>query len=209
MTDPARALPVRDDGRFDGRPLPVRPAGPHLLPDRPAGPGPSRTATAPTQGRARPGVSPPLAVARTGAPTRRPVHVLVAVGMTAGLYAFSLAGVSALQSAANAQLTADSAPAVDAVAGLKRAHDAEEHSLDTLAGAYATAADRYKSISSGIAGHEDALAALGAQVKAAAGSARALSVPTLTRLPAIPLSAVSTASRPVVNACTTASGKPC
>ena len=141
--------------------------------------------------------------------TRRPIHVAVAVGMTAGLYALSLAGVTALQSATDAQLAADRAPAADAVAQLKSAHDAMEGSLDRLAGAYAKAVGGYQAITDRIAGHEQALAALGRQVKAAAGSAAALSVPSLSRLPAVSGGAVTVRSRPVVNACTTASGKPC
>jgi hypothetical protein len=151
----------------------------------------------------------PIAAARTAGATRRPIHVVVAVGMTAGLYALSLAGVTALQSAADAQLAADRAPAAGAVAELKSAHDAMEKSLTTLTGAYAKAADRYQAISDGIAGHEYALATLGQQVRAAAGSAGALSVPTISRLPSVSVSAVTGGSRPVVNACTTASGKPC
>jgi len=175
--------------------------------------------------------------------TRRPVHVVVAVGMTAGLYAISLAGVAMLQSASDLQLAADRAPAADAVAGLKSAHDAMEASLGTLSGAYAHAADGYKGIAQGIVGHEHLLAALGEQVQAAAGSAAALSVPVISLRPAgsatgyggsggrmsgpaaaapvsagsvpkqAPLPVVSVSapvvSKPAVNACTTASGKPC
>jgi hypothetical protein len=129
--------------------------------------------------------------------------------MTAGLYAASLAGVTVLQSATDAQLAADRAPAAGAVAQLKSTHDAMEGSLDGLAGAYTKAADGYQAITDGIAGHEQALAALRQQVKAAAGSAAALSVPSLPRLPAVSGSAATGGSRPVVNACTTASGKPC
>ncbi len=151
----------------------------------------------------------PAAPPRPAATARRPVHVVVAVGMTAGLYALSLAGVTALQSGASAQIAADSAPAAGAVAGLKQAHDAMEQSLETLAGVYATAASRYHAISDGITGHEQALAALGQQVKAVAGSAGALSMPNVAPLPAVSTSAASGGSRPVVNACTTASGKPC
>jgi len=151
----------------------------------------------------------PLATARPATATRRPIHVVVAVGMTAGLYALSLAGVTALQSATDAQLAADRAPAAGAVAQLKSTHDAMEGSLDRLASAYAKVANGYQAITDGIVGHEQALAALRQQVEAAAGSAAALSVPSLSRLPAVSGSAVTVRSRPVVNACTTASGKPC
>jgi hypothetical protein len=151
----------------------------------------------------------PLSAVRPAATTRRPIHVVVAIGMTAGLYALSLAGVTALQSATDAKLAADHAPAAGAVAQLKSTHDAMEGSLDRLAGAYAKVANGYQAITDGIVGHELALAALRRQVEAAAGSAAALSVPSLSRLPAVSGSAVTVRSRPVVNACTTASGKPC
>jgi len=167
----------------------------------------ARAARAPGAATLR--VVPPLATARPATATRRPIHVVVAVGMTAGLYALSLAGVTALQAATDAQLAADRAPAAGAVAQLKSTHDAMEGSLDRLASAYANVANGYQAITDGIVGHEQALAALRQQVEAAAGSAAALSVPSLSRLPAVSGSAVTVRSRPVANACTTASGKPC
>ena len=159
----------------------------------------------------------------------------MAVGITAGLYAVSLAGVSALQSATDTQLAADHAPAAGAVAQLKGTHDAIEASLDRLAGDYARAASGYQAISDGIAGHEQSLAALRRKVNAAASAAAALAIPnlsqpayrpagiaagggqpapavsapSLTRLPVVSGSVAAPASRPVVNACTNASGKPC
>ena len=65
-------------------------------------------------------VVPPRTVARPAAATRRPIHVVVAVGLTAGLYAVSLAGVTALQAMSDARLAEDRAPAADAIARLKR-----------------------------------------------------------------------------------------
>ncbi|HEY4945024.1 MAG TPA: hypothetical protein VIH94_02640 [Candidatus Limnocylindrales bacterium] len=191
MTEPARAIQGGGPNALQARPLPAR-----SLPAR-------------SPGTARLSVVPPRTAARPAAPTRRPIHVVVAVGMTAGLYAVSLAGVTALQSAADTQLAADHAPAAGAVAQLKTTHDAMESSLSALAGIYSKAANGYEAISSGIAQHEQALAALRAQVSAATGSAAALSVSSLARLPAVSTSAAAGSSRPVVNACTTASGKPC
>ena len=185
MTEPARAIPGGKPPAFRARPLPAR------------------LSIVPPLAAARP------AAARPAAATRRPIHVVVAVGMTAGLYAVSLAGVTALQSATDAQLAADRAPAAGAVAQLRGTHDAMESGLARLAGAYTKAADGYRAITDGIAGHEQALTALEQQVKAAAGSAAALSVPSLARLPAVSSSAAVVSSRPAVNACTTASGKAC
>jgi hypothetical protein len=140
---------------------------------------------------------PPIAAARPAVSTRRPIHVVVAVGMTAGLYAISLAGVTALQSASDLQLAADRAPAVDAVAGLKSAHDAMESSLGKLTGAYTHAANGYTGIANGIVGHEKALAKLGQQVQSAAGWAAALSVPPVSITPPRLTGAASAYSAPV------------
>lgn len=153
-------------------------------------------------------VVPPRAVARPAAAARHPIHVVVAVGMTAGLYAVSLAGVSGLQAAADRQFAADRAPAADAVAHLHDSDDVLESRLAQLDGAYATAADQYQLVAAGIAVHEEALNALGKQVKTAAGAASALSVPA-ARLPGVSRTTVYVSGKPAVNACTTASGKPC
>ncbi len=172
----------------------------------------------PATQRAHPALAvvPRGAVARPAAAARRPIHVVVAVGLTAGLYAVSLAGVTALQAMSDERLAEDRAPAADAIARLKLSHDALDSRLTQLDGSYSAAAERYKAVADGIADHEKALDVLGKQVKTAAGSAAALSVPS-TRLPAVSRSTVyvstrsagSGSSRPVVNACTTASGKPC
>jgi hypothetical protein len=169
---------------------------------------PARPRTPPPAGERHLAVVPPRPVARPTAAGRRPVHVVVAVGFTAGLYAISLAGVTVLQTSTDAQLATDRAPAADAIERLRQSHDALESRLTQLDGAYATAADQYKAVTDGIAGHEKALDNLGKQVTKAAGSAAALSVPS-TRLPGISRSTTYVSSKPAVNACTTASGKPC
>ena len=165
------------------RPLPGHLPGPRPAPTRTAGGGPL-------------GLVRPAAATRAAAPGRRPIHVVVAVGMTAGLYAISLAGVATLQSASDARLAAGRAPAADAVAGLTSAHDALEASLGTLNDAYARAAGAYAGIAKAIVGHEQALAALGQQVQAAAGSAAALSVPAISLVVPRRSGSASTASAP-------------
>ncbi len=162
-------------------------------------------------------VVPPRAVARSAsAGSRRPLHVVVAVGMTAGLYAVSLAGVTMLQGVTDARLAAERAPAADAVAALKNSHDAMESQLTQINGTYASVADKYKAVSAGIVGHEKSLQALGSQVKKAVGSASALNMPSISYgggggggLPSISSSTVYVSSKPAAVACTTASGKPC
>ena len=175
------------------RPLPARLPGPRPAPTRAAG---GATTT----------LVPPTAATRAAAPARRPIHVVVAVGMTAGLYAISLAGVAALQSASDLQLATDRAPAANAVAGLKSAHDAIEASLGTLNGAYAHAADGYTGIAKAIVGHEQALAKLGQQVQAAAGSAAALSVPVISLAPVWPVGPTTASSGSATRSVAPASG---
>ncbi len=146
---------------------------------------------------------------RTAAPARRPVHVVVAIGVTAGLYAVSLAGVSALQAGTDARLAAERAPAAAAVDALRTSHDQAEAQLARLAAGFSGAAVTYRQIADDIAGHEAALGLLGTQVATVEGSAASLRVPTFSRLPAVSSRTVSVSARPATNACTTASGKPC
>jgi hypothetical protein len=95
------------------------------------------------------------------------------------------------------------------VATLKASHDALDAGLAKLDGAYTDAATKYSAITEQIAGHENDLSRLGRQVKAAEGSASTLTVPTVSRLPAVSTARTTYVSRPAANACTNASGKPC
>ena len=61
--------------------------------------------------------------------------------MTAGLYAVSLAGVTALQHDTDARLAAERAPASAAVEALRSAHDALDADLVGLSAGYSGAAD--------------------------------------------------------------------
>ncbi len=60
--------------------------------------------------------------------SRRPVHLAVLVGASASVYAISLAGVTALQSATDARLIAERAPADHAADVMARGHDELEDS---------------------------------------------------------------------------------
>ncbi len=148
------------------------------------------------------------AITRPTFSAKLPVHVAVTVGVTAGLYAVSLAGVTALQAGTDARLTADRAPAAAAVATLREAHDLAEAQLAQMESAYAAAAATYGEIAGGIGAHEKVLVGLGEQVAAVEGSASALRVPTFASLPSVSSRTVYV-SRPASNACTTGSGKPC
>jgi hypothetical protein len=203
------ALPVRLSSKPGGARVQREPRGELAAHETPSALAP----WAPLPGRTAPGAGPSLtvvpsrALARPAARGRRPVHVVVALGMTAGLYAVSLAAVTALQATADARVAADRAPTAGAVARLRDSHDALESRLTRLDDAYATAADRYTSVAAGISAHESALDALGEQVRTAVGSASKLAVPS-ARLPGVS-STTAYVSRPAVNACTTASGKAC
>jgi hypothetical protein len=219
MTERAFGFSGTASSALPARSFSPRPGGPRTLRE-PHGEraaahetSPALAPWAPLNGRTAPGagaslaVVPSRALARPAAKGRRPVHVVVALGMTAGLYAVSLAGVTALQATADTRLAADRAPTADAVARLRDSQDALESRLTRLDDAYATAADGYKSVAAGISAHETALNALGEQVRTAVGSASKLSVPS-ARLPGVS-STTAYVSRPAVNACTTASGKAC
>jgi hypothetical protein len=163
---------------------------------------------------------------------RHPVHVGITVGVVAGLYAISLAGVNALQSTTNAQLAAQQAPANDAVETLRTAHDEMEASVAGAENAYNAAVADYNAAMATLAGHEKQLDSLASRLHKISGSAGKLKIPVP---PVVSYSGgngsgggggsgggyrsgggvrVITITRTVsvpgpTHACTTASGKPC
>ena len=147
-------------------------------------------------------------VTRPAFAARKPVHVAVTVGMTASLYAVSLAGVAALQAGTDSGLSADRAPAAAAVATLREAHDVAEARLAQMESSFAAAASTYGEIAAAIGAHEKVLARLGEQVATVEGSAAALRLPSFASLPSVS-SRTAVVARPPSNACTTGSGKPC
>ena len=178
------------------------PLGPPVPRRAETGPGPQRIAL--PAGRAM-----SHALPRATTATRRPIHLAVTVGVTASLYAVSLAGVTALQHDNDGRLAAERAPAGAAVETLRSANDALDADLAALSAGFTDASASYRAIAAGIGDHEAALASLGKRVAAVEGSASSLSVPTISRLPALSARTAAVASKPVSNACTTASGKPC
>jgi hypothetical protein len=140
---------------------------------------------------------------------RRPAHVAVAIGVTAGLYAVSLAGVTALQSGTDARLAAERAPAAAAVDALRTNHDQAEAELARIAAGLTSTGAAYQQVADDLARHEAALGSLGKRIAAVEGSAASLRVPSVARLPSVSARTVYVSSRPASNACTTASGKPC
>ncbi len=135
---------------------------------------------------------------------RRPVHLAVLVGMSASAYAISLAGVAALQSATDAQVAADRAPAGVAADALATGHDQLERSLDEASRAYVVSSERYARVGTGLVDMETSLDALGTRVEKVSGAAKAL--PGRVSLPTISTSTRVVTRTRVVHATTGASG---
>jgi hypothetical protein len=88
--------------------------------------------------------------ARPGTDSKRPYHLGVALGLSAGIYAGSLAAVSMLQFEHDRDLIADRAPVRDAIELLGRNHDAMAASLDRAGAAYEGASARYAELATGL-----------------------------------------------------------
>ena len=141
--------------------------------------------------------------ARRGAEARRPLHLAVVVGLSAGAYAAALAGVATFQVASDRELAAANAPAADALALLIVEHDRLESRLAGAGSRYGLTAGAYSDITDQLARLEDRLGELAAAVKTVEGSAAW--VPPTIRLPSVSRSAPQV-SRPASNGSTGASG---
>jgi hypothetical protein len=152
----------------------------------------------------------PPGAARTQRPAtapRRPVHLAVMTGAAAGLYAVSLAGVTALQASTDASLAAARDPIAAAIAEQRASHERLEGVIERAAATYSQAAGAYATILEALGDHEGALAVLEREVTAAEGSAASLVVPARPALPAVSATAGTRAvPRPRTNASTGASG---
>jgi hypothetical protein len=148
-----------------------------------------------------------MAASKPRAERRRPVHLAIFVGLSAGAYAASLAGVTALQAVSVQAVSDGYAPTSDAIDLLKTHHDELEARLQAAAAAYNTAADTYGGVSGSLKAYEEQLQALAKQVTKTKGSA-AWVPPTSGGLPSVGRVSATT-SKPVSHAKTCASGKPC
>jgi hypothetical protein len=137
---------------------------------------------------------------------RRPVHLAVLVGVSAGAYAAALAGVTALQSATDARITAERAPAGHAVDVMAGDADELETSLDAATHAYTVAAGRYERLVPQLTGLETSLDALGKRVSKVTGAANALPGQVNVSLPRVSTSTRTVTRTKVVHATTGASG---
>ncbi len=136
---------------------------------------------------------------------RIPTHLAVLVGVTAGAYAITLAGVTALQSSQDARLIADRQPSHLAAAEAARDHDALEGAVAAAAGRYAALADRYDHAGADIAGVESSLDRLATRAASLTESAATLRVAPFS-LPRVTRSVTRSASPPKTHATTRASG---
>ncbi len=128
-------------------------------------------------------------------------------GAAAGLYAVSLAGVTALQASTDAGLAAARDPIAAAIAEQRASHDRLDAVVEDAAASYADVAGAYAALLETLGDHEGALAVLEREITAAEGSAASLVVPARPALPTIRATAGTRAvPRPRTNASTGASG---
>jgi len=169
----------------------------------------------------RPSVGGPIALAepratvareavasRTGVRTgpRRPVHLAVIVGLSAGAYAVSLAGVTSLQSASERVLVANSDPAAEVLDLLQEHHDRLDARLAAAGASYDQAAAAYQEVTDGLGALETRLGALAKGVsRVQSGAAWA---PSTWSAPSVS-SRSARSSGSTAHATTCASGKPC
>lgn len=181
------------------------PGGPH------AGSVPDDIGAAPDGGAAgphavtRPRAAAAPAVRAKSTSPRRPLHIAVAVGLSAGAYAASLAGVTALQAASDQSLADQRAPTADAIQALSAGHDQLQARLGAAAAAYSSAAAAYNAFASQLGTYEGKLGSLATNVGQIHGASVAM--PSSVRLPSVSRSAAS-APKPASHATTSASGKP-
>lgn len=113
---------------------------------------------------------------------RIPGQVVALIGLSTCGYAGALAGVTALQSATDAQTMADRAPLAAAVEAVTDRSNRLAARLADLAATQASAADAYDRVTAAIAAAEGDLGGLSTSVAGVDGAARSL--PTRVALPA-------------------------
>ena len=123
---------------------------------------------------------------------RRPIHLAVLGGATVGVYAASLAVVTALQSAADARAMDARAPLDVATRSMAADHDELDRRLDLAESAYGTLAAAYDRARPTLDGVDSSLDRLSGAVSAVSGSARSL--PDRVALPSIAPTIVTRAS---------------
>jgi hypothetical protein len=137
---------------------------------------------------------------------RRPVPIAVVVGLSAGAYAASLAGVTALQAASDRQLAEANAPAGEMISALTEQHDRLGDRLVAAGSAYGSAANAYADITAKMTQVEKRLAKLAGQVSKVQGAAAWTPTLPRTTMPSISKSAAPPPAKPASNGSSGASG---
>ncbi|MDP9483510.1 MAG: hypothetical protein M3P84_09835 [Chloroflexota bacterium] len=136
---------------------------------------------------------------------RRPVHLAVGAGISAGAYAAALAGVTAMQATSDRQLSEWNGPARDAISSISAEHDRLDARLTGARAAYDSAVTAYTDAVDRMTGFESRLRNLARQVNKVEGSAAWN--PPVVRLPSVSRNAAAAPkSKPASNGSTGASG---
>jgi hypothetical protein len=135
---------------------------------------------------------------------RRPTHLAVLLGASAGVYAVTLAGVTVLQSATDQALIDARTPVDSATISLSGGHDTLESELDLADRALGEAAERYDRLAPRLDGLETSLDTLAGTVSQVGGAARAL--PGRVSLPKVTRTVTTRVAAPATHATTGASG---
>ena len=136
---------------------------------------------------------------------RLPPHLAVLVGISAGAYAIALAGVTALQSTADATVIAQRRPPQLTADLAARQHDTIDDSLAEAFERYAELVDRYDQAGVRLSVVEASLDGLATRAAGLTTSAAALRV-TPFSLPRVSASVTRSVPRPTTHATTRASG---
>lgn len=136
------------------------------------------------------------------AETRRPIHIGIAVGVSASVYALSLAAVTGLQSSQNAGTAAAYGPVSSAVDGLDSANADLEARLDAARAAFDSSATAFSGVVAKVPGFEARLKALAGTVTKIRGTS--ISMPSGGSIPRVAGS--GSVAKPPVHITTSASG---
>jgi hypothetical protein len=134
--------------------------------------------------------------------TRRPIHMGVAVGVSASLYAVSLAAVTSLQGAQDRHASQALAPILTSVDELDVANGDLEARLEAARAAFDASAASFTTVGAELPGFEARLAELARTVKKIHGTS--VSLPSGGSLPRV--SGAGTVVKPPVHVTTSASG---
>ena len=148
------------------------------------------------------------AVKRKEALLTTPARAGMLIGVSAAIYAVSLAGVAALQSQANTELASHRQPWLNQLAQTRTANDALEAALTKASADLEAVGASYTKAGESVAGYDKSLSSLAALVAQVQGSAA--SMPKSFSLPSVSIhgSVGSARSAPATSASTSASAKP-